>query len=240
MITTQIKTLGSRIGAISHVLTQQHVAALTFDDGPHPEYTPRLLEILAKHEAQATFFMVGQAAYQHPTLVQQVAKGGHLIGNHSWNHEAFPLISRGEREHQLTACAQALGAYGTKYFRPPYGEQDLWSYFQMKRLGYETIGWNVDVGDWCETDPARMAKRLAQAIRPGSIVLLHDALFDGGQPTVAPPLENEAVPNRRFMLQAVDQLLDMLSDSMRFVTIADLLTHGSSRRQGWTKIRAIQ
>lgn len=240
MIPTRIRTLGGRIGAISHVVTEQHIAALTFDDGPHPEYTPHLLEILAEHEAHATFFMVGEAASKHPGLVEQVAKSGHLIGNHSWNHKAFPLISRDERQSQLMACAHALAPYESRYFRPPYGEQDVRSYFDTKRSGYETVGWNVDIGDWCDSNPAGMATRLAQAIRPGSIVLLHDALFDGGQPTVGPPLENEAVQNRAFMLEAVARLLDMLRNTMRFVTLAELLAHGRSRRQGWSKIRAIQ
>jgi hypothetical protein len=108
----------------------------------------------------------------------------------------------------------------------------------MKRRGYETIGWNVDVGDWCDPDPVRMAEGLSQQIRPGSIVLLHDALFDGGQPTLAPPLENEAVPDRGFMLDAVERLLEKTRRTIRFVTIADLLACGKSRRQGWNKIRA--
>jgi peptidoglycan/xylan/chitin deacetylase (PgdA/CDA1 family) len=74
------------VSTITHVSTNEPLAALTFDDGPDPLYTPRVLEILQKHRAQATFFMVGQTALRHPDLVQLVARGGHAIGNHSWDH----------------------------------------------------------------------------------------------------------------------------------------------------------
>jgi peptidoglycan/xylan/chitin deacetylase (PgdA/CDA1 family) len=228
LLTDGIQSFGGMIGSISHVLTDAPIVALTFDDGPHPEYTPRLLEILARYEARATFFMVGKAATEFPHLVEQAAKGGHVIGNHSWDHEAFPFISREQREYQISACSRALAPYESRYFRPPYGEQHLRSYLEMNRRGYQTIGWNVDVGDWCDSDPVRMAEGLSQQIRPGSIVLLHDALFDGGQPTL----------DRGVMLDAVERLLEKTRRTIRFVTIADLLACGKSRRQGWNKIRA--
>jgi peptidoglycan-N-acetylglucosamine deacetylase len=115
------------IGTISHVHTRESVAALTFDDGPDPEYTPRLLAILERYRAQATFFMTGKAAQAHPELVRRVAQAGHAIGNHSWDHPSFPLISGRERRAQIRACAQALVPYGSRLFRPPYTEQNLGS-----------------------------------------------------------------------------------------------------------------
>ena len=84
------------------------MVGLTFDDGPDPEYTPRLLEILHRHGARATFFMAGEAARQHPELVRQVAQAGHAIGNHGWDHPSFPFISRDERLAQMrTALKQS-------------------------------------------------------------------------------------------------------------------------------------
>ena len=80
-------------GTITGVTTRDPVAALTFDDGPHPEYTPLLLNILERYQARATFFMIGDAAQRHPDLVRQVAQGGHAIGNHSWDHPFFPSLS---------------------------------------------------------------------------------------------------------------------------------------------------
>src|SRR6266849_2574451 len=96
------------IGTIAHVATRDAVAALTFDDGPHPEYTPRLLQILERHQARATFFMLGEKAHRYPELVQRVAQAGHAIGNHSWDHPVFPEISRRERRDQIRACAKAI------------------------------------------------------------------------------------------------------------------------------------
>jgi peptidoglycan/xylan/chitin deacetylase (PgdA/CDA1 family) len=82
---------------------------MTFDDGPDPEYTPRLLDILKKYQVHATFFiMVGEAAHNHPKLVRQVAQAGHAVGNHSWDHPSFPLISGRERRAQIRACAEAI------------------------------------------------------------------------------------------------------------------------------------
>src|SRR5206468_4992188 len=92
-----IAALAGKIrGAITHVATGEAIAALTFDDGPHPEFTPRLLDILDKHRARATFFMLGENARRHPDLVQRVAQVGHVIGNHSWDHSVFPSLTRRE------------------------------------------------------------------------------------------------------------------------------------------------
>src|SRR5262249_4930611 len=85
------------VGALTEVKTDEPIAALTFDDGPHPIYTPALLDILQKHVAQATFFMVGTAATAQPAIVRQVAQAGHAIGNHSWDHPSFLSIRSPER-----------------------------------------------------------------------------------------------------------------------------------------------
>jgi peptidoglycan-N-acetylglucosamine deacetylase len=123
------------LGTITHVVTQDHVVALTFDDGPHPEFTPRLLEILRGHQARATFFMLGEAARRYPDLVKQVATEGHAIGNHSWDHPSFPLITARQQQQQIIACAQALAPYGQRLFRPPYGHQSMPSRLTAFRLG---------------------------------------------------------------------------------------------------------
>ena len=123
-------------GTITHVITEEPVVALTFDDGPHPVYTPQLLRILEKCRAYATLFMVGQAASEYPDLVRQVAKAGHAIGNHTWSHLALPSIKRKDRWKQLRACKRALAPYGNRFFRPPYGEQSPGSHFDAFCLGY--------------------------------------------------------------------------------------------------------
>ena len=127
------------VGTITRVSTSKPVAALTFDDGPDPVFTPRLLAVLHKHQAKATFFMVGKAAERHPDIVKEVAVAGHAIGNHSWDHPSFPLISRRERWAQVRACEKAIAPYGQRLFRPPYGDQNLLSRLEASWLGYQVI-----------------------------------------------------------------------------------------------------
>jgi peptidoglycan-N-acetylglucosamine deacetylase len=223
------------VGSITHILTEEPVTALTFDDGPHPEYTPWLLDILERYGARGTFFMLGDSASKHPELVKRIAQAGHAIGNHSWDHPSFPLIPSGERRRQIQACERALVPFGQKLFRPPYGEQSIMSRLDAFSLGYAVIGWNVDVGDWCETDSFLMADRLVKGIHPGSVVVFHDALYDEGKPKNGPKLEREACVDRKPMLMALQIMFERLGSQMRFVTVPELLRYGSPHEEFWFK-----
>lgn len=99
--------LAVQAGAVTRVDTQQRVAALTFDDGPHPIYTPRMLAVLNKHRTRATFFMVGAAAEKYPYLVRSVVERGHAIGNHTWDHPSLPALPRHLKRFQILACQHA-------------------------------------------------------------------------------------------------------------------------------------
>lgn len=211
-------------GTITHVHTQQPVAALTFDDGPHPEYTPRLLDILQKHQARATFFMVGQSAQQHPEIVARAAQAGHAIGNHTWDHPSLPLISRRERRAQLQAWAKAVAPYGQWIFRPPYGHQSLASRFDALLLGYKVITWNVPAYDWLDREAGWMADHLTQKIQPGSIIIFHDVLYHTIEQRYA---------DREPMLKAVDMVLERLGNRIRFVTVLELLQYGRPHYKHW-------
>src|SRR2546425_2448596 len=149
-------------GTITSVVTRDPVAALTFDDGPHPQYTPLLLEILEQYQARATFFMVGESAHKHPQLVRQVAQAGHAVGNHSWNHPFFPSLPSHQRRKQIRVCEYALAPYGQRLFRPPYGAEDLASHLDALSLHYKADAWNLDAEDWLARDPAWMADVLTR------------------------------------------------------------------------------
>src|SRR5207249_1177090 len=136
-----------------------------------------VLELLDHYDARATFFMVGAAAQQHPDLVRRVAEMGHAIGNHSWLHPSFDSIGGHRRRKELHACQRALAPYGRPLFRPPYGHQIVASRLDAWLLGYQVVAWNCTVVDWEDNNPDRMAGRLLANIKPGSIVLLHDAIF---------------------------------------------------------------
>ena len=212
---------------LTHVETQDPVAALTFDDGPHPEYTPRLLQILEKYQARATFFMVGEAVNRYPGVVQRVAAGGHVIGNHSWDHPSFPLISGRERRMQIRACARAIAPYGQRLFRPPYLHQSAASRFDALRLGYLVVAGSVFSQDWSPLDADALADGIAARIQPGSIVMLHDAIYRSVQ---AQPQDN-----REPMLAALDMVLGRLGRRFRFLPIPELLRCGRPQWQYWTQ-----
>ncbi len=216
----------SVLGTITRVSTHEPVVALTFDDGPHPEYTPRLLDILEKHQAHATFFTVGEMAQKHSALVQNAFSAGHDIGNHSWDHPSFPEITRSERWKQIQACTQTLAPFGQRLFRPPYGDQNDASRFDALLLGQKVITWNIIAMDWLDHDADWLFERLASQIQPGSIILLHDGLYHTTEPQFV---------DREPTLQAVDMLLAQFSHSYRFVTVSELLQNGRPVRRKWHK-----
>jgi peptidoglycan-N-acetylglucosamine deacetylase len=209
-------------GTVTHVLTEDHAVALTFDDGPHPEYTPRLLEILERHGARGTFFCLGKFAREHPEVVQRAAQAGHAIGNHTYDHPALPLISGRERKAQLAACERALAPYGMRLFRPPFGYLSWALRFDLWRFGYEVVGWSVSAKDWLDHDAAFLADQLRRRIRPGSIILLHDRILTAPDPGYF---------NREPVLEALDGVLSELSGKYKFVTVPELMRRGRAQRQ---------
>lgn len=222
------------LGSITHVATAEPVAALTFDDGPHAAYTPRLLDILESHQARATFFMLGQSAIQYPELLRRIAQAGHAIGNHSWDHASFPFITGRKRREQIRACARAIAPYGQRLFRPPYGEQNLASQCDILWMRHKVILFNCEVGDWFNPDPHRMAEALVQKVTPGSIVCLHDAIRS--HPELIPRLRQQPHADREAMLTAVDMFLTRMGTRLRFITIPELLRRGSPQRQHWYRV----
>jgi peptidoglycan/xylan/chitin deacetylase (PgdA/CDA1 family) len=202
------------------------VAALTFDDGPHPVFTPRLLDLLRRRGLRATFFLVGQAAQAYPELVRRIAADGHVIGNHTWDHPPLVLVPGRERRRQMRRCQQAIAPLGTRFFRPPYGEHTTALRLDALWCGLDVIGWNVDVDDWFDTDIARMSRRLTTTVGPGSIVLMHDAIHDRGEPRLGRTLAHQACLDRSAAFSALDSALDDLTSRLQFVTITELLASG--------------
>jgi len=221
------------LGSLTNVVTNDPVVALTFDDGPHPVYTPRILEVLARHRAHATFFMVGQAAERYPDIVRAVANAGHAIGGHSWAHRSFRTLTGSERRREMRACEQILAPYGQPLCRPPYGEQSIAARLDAFWLGYEVVGWSSEIQDWWEWERAVLAERLIKCVRPGNIILLHDALFDEGKPNHGPTLERAAYVDRSDMILALENMLEHCSGSYRFVTVPELLRQGTPYRSFW-------
>ncbi len=151
--------------------------ALTFDDGPSAD-TERILEMLDRYNAKATFFMLGRQVEQFPHIAKRVVAAGHGVGNHSYSHPSFIFTRSSETRSQMESGHQAitnvLGAPPT-LARPPYGARTP-AYFQVARkLGLRTVLWSLSGFDWSQKDPKRIAQRVLSRVSPGSIIVLHDA-----------------------------------------------------------------
>ncbi len=217
---------GTRFGTITSVRTQEPVASLTFDDGPHPHWTPRVLDVLEEHGAKATFFVVGEHVDAHPAVVRRMRNAGHAIGNHTHRHPSFPLVSSARRRQELRDCARSLAAHAdepTMLFRPPYLDQDVASRYDAWRLGFDVVGCSVHTDDWQSRSADDMADDLAERARAGDVIMLHDAIY--GQPRD---------PGRASMLTALGAFLGRRTD-LRFVTVPSLLTMGEPVRTAWFK-----
>jgi len=219
-----VRATAPALGAITRVTTDDKVVALTFDEGPDPVWTPRLLEVFDRFDAKATFFWLGQFAKDHPEVVRQAAEAGHTIANHSFDHPSFPLVSRQERRRQVLACAAALEPYQTRLFRSPYGNESMASRLQIRLMGYQVINWDIVGYDYLEHDAEWMAGQMVGEIRPGSIVLLHDRILSAPEPGCF---------NREPMVESVRMVLERLGSEYRFVTVPELLEHGKPERSTW-------
>ena len=190
--------------------------ALTFDDGPNPACTPRLLDILARREVHATFFLVGRYAQAEPALVQLIVAAGHQIGNHSWSHLNLALASASRIEEQISRTSQTLeqitGA-PVRLFRPPFGARRPEVLRIARRLGLIPVLWNAMTTDWKNLSPDAIARQLMRKIdrleRQGQAanIVLHDG--------------NHLDPaaNRAPSIAAAAQLIARYQPTHEFVTV---------------------
>lgn len=216
---------GLVVGSVRRVRTcGEHVAALTFDDGPDPAWTPRVLELLGRFGARATFFMIGQNALRHPDLVEAVASAGHVIGNHTLDHVEMPAISPGRQREQLRGCSRVLGRYESPLFRPPKGLQSPASFALARLMGYQVVVWSTEIEDWRASDADTLESMLMGRIYPGCIMGLHDTLWEPSVP---------AARDRTPLLRALESALSRLVPAYEFVTIPDLLCAGEVIRVPW-------
>ncbi|HEU4566211.1 MAG TPA: polysaccharide deacetylase family protein [Gemmatimonadaceae bacterium] len=157
--------------------------ALTFDDGPNPGATPRILETLRREGVPATFFVLGRHAERWPELVRQAVEDGHAVGNHGWAHRKLHRRGPAYVRHDLARGAAAIErACGVRprLFRAPHGFRNPWVARAAARLGERTVGWSLGVWDSDRPGAEAIAERVLRGTRPGSIVLLHDG--DGYDP----------------------------------------------------------
>jgi peptidoglycan/xylan/chitin deacetylase (PgdA/CDA1 family) len=190
--------------------------ALTFDDGPNPRWTPQLLELLAKHNVRATFFLIGQYAAAQRALVRQTLAAGHLIGNHTWTHPNLVRTSSEQTREELSRTSveleQIIGK-PVRYFRPPFGLRRPATLRIARELGLIPVTWNIIGNDWnapsAEAIVTRVNRLMKQNQRSGYATNL--VLHDGSHRTP------EA--DRSRTIAATGELLACYVTSHRFVTL---------------------
>ncbi len=181
--------------ALGRLPTTERVVALTFDDGPSPSATPRILDALEREAVPATFFVLGRHAERWPALVRQAAEGGHQLGNHGYFHRKLHVRTPGyvRRDLELgTAVIEGASGVRPALFRAPHGFRNPWVTPIARSLGQRTVGWSLGVWDSDRPGAAVIAQRVIDGVRPGSIVLLHDA--DGYDPDGDRTQTAEALP----------------------------------------------
>jgi peptidoglycan/xylan/chitin deacetylase (PgdA/CDA1 family) len=157
---------------------ESNAIAITFDDGPVPGKTEKILEILSQYKVLATFFCIGNRIDKHPALVKRIYNEGHLLANHTyWHGKTFDLQSSAKIEKELldtdVALKKAVGLT-PRFFRPPYGVTNPMVASAVKQRGYETIGWSVRSFDTITQDSSVLMKRVTKSLKAGDMILFHD------------------------------------------------------------------
>jgi peptidoglycan-N-acetylglucosamine deacetylase len=190
--------------------------ALTFDDGPNPAWTPRLLDILAEHNVHATFFMVGRFAQAEPALARRIADAGHLVGNHTWSHPNLARSTAAKVRDELTRTSDTLAQITgrpIRFFRPPYGARRPAVLRIARSIGLTPVTWNAMTSDWVDPSADHIASNLIEKIESNQSrgfatnIVLHDGSHHG------------LGANRGPSVNAAAKLLAHYAPTHRFVTL---------------------
>lgn len=171
--------LNFHLTSINDLSTKEKIVALTFDDGPHPTYTPLVLDILKKYQVKASFFLIGKNIEGNEALMARMKQEGHLIGNHSFSHAKwFDLWPVKRVMEDINQCQKKLEEQEiqTPYFRPPYGVTNPNIKSALKKTNLISVGWNIRSYDTSIQNADKIKKRILNRLKPGSIILLHDRL----------------------------------------------------------------
>jgi peptidoglycan-N-acetylglucosamine deacetylase len=179
------------------------VVYLTFDDGPNPRWTPRILELLAEYDAKATFFVLGQEAAGRPDLVQQILDAGHVVGHHTWSHRLLVGLEREEIMEEIWRTDEALKGAASPCLRPPYGTIDEASRAVVEELGYEVVLWSIDPRDWTGEGAEAIAANVISNAAPGCTVVLHDGGGDRSETVAALEIVLETLSTMGYRFESV-------------------------------------
>jgi peptidoglycan/xylan/chitin deacetylase (PgdA/CDA1 family) len=213
----QIEAPGTQLFGPTLVAGCGHVVALTFDDGPNSETTPRLLDVLERDRVPATFFVVGRAVLRHPEIVRRMLHDGDEVGNHTQTHAHLNFLFTQQALGTEIDAAQAAIAAATgktaRYLRPPFGARDFAAIDAARRRGLRVVMWTAMLGDEPRgVGSAELARQLLRQVRDGAIIVMHDG--DQGRPGSG---------GRSYESGAVGIVIAQLkARGYRFVTISGL------------------
>jgi peptidoglycan-N-acetylglucosamine deacetylase len=193
---------------IARVDTSDKVVALTFDDGPDPYHTPRVLDLLDRYHVKATFFMMGRNVERYPAVARDVLQRGHQIGNHSYSHPKLVLMTPARVRDEIERTDQLLrgiGVSGDIYFRPPHAAKFLVLPYVLVQMHKLSVLGDVDPEEWRGRPAAVMADSILRQVRPGSIIGLHDPLGAETLQTVEDSIK--ALAAQGYSFETVSQLV---------------------------------
>lgn len=219
--------VGRPVASIESVDTSRRVVALTFDDGPDPDVTPRVLDALAAASARCTFFVLAGRAEAHPGIVRRMVDEGHEIGVHSVDHQHLPDLRSRALVGQIQGARQRIEAVaGVRpvLFRPPFGEQTVASVLGARRDGMRVVLWSDWVEDWVDQPVDEVRDRMVAAARPGGILLFHDGM-------AAAPHEQPARTSFDRAAAVAGFLDGIAARGLHAVTVSDLLRSGRPQRR---------
>jgi peptidoglycan/xylan/chitin deacetylase (PgdA/CDA1 family) len=204
-------------GTVRRGPKDRYAVALTFDDGPDPVFTPRVLDILAQFGVRATFFVIGKEAERHPTIIRAIANAGHEVGNHTYTHRPLWLLSPHQTREEIDRCAHALAAIlgaPPRYFRPPWGQLNLAAVRHCTGVRQQRVLWSLRGEGWLPlANQETILRIVARRLHPGAIIDLHD----GGGLAHTPARMAAALP----------ALLGLIRQrGYRCLTLSELLTEG--------------
>lgn len=196
--------------------------ALTYDDGPNDPHTLKLLEVLARHDVRATFFMIGRHVRQRSDIAREVAQAGHVIGNHTMTHPLLIFESAARTRTELADCRAALAdevGEHSNFFRPPFGGRRPATLRIARELGLEPIMWNVTGYDWNAPPAAVVEKRVGRQVDGGDVILLHDGAH------------RAMGADRAQTVIATDNLIRRYKDQgFQFVTVSEMMKSAGDER----------
>lgn len=194
---------------IYKINTKDKRVALTFDDGPDPRFTPKVLEILNKYHAKATFFVVGQQVEEYPDITRKIIKEGHELGDHTYSHPDLLFMNQSQIYKEIDVdkrIIEKISGKEVKWFRPPKMLYGPGTNMVVNEEGMDMVLWKIGVENHNAKTPEAMAKRVIDKVKPGWIILIHDGRLDRTKSVKALPILLQGLKDQGYKFVTLSEL----------------------------------